>query len=427
MAFSPASTLDRTPLAVIKFRMKRAVITGYGIVSSIGNNVSEVTASLKAGRSGIIHDPDFAERGFRSHVRGKLDIDLKENVPRKALRFMGDSSAYAFIAMQEAIDMSGLSEDQVRSDRTGVVAGIGGSSTKDLSESYFTFQEKGYRRVGPYYVPRTMASGPAANLATAYKVRGVSYSISSACASSANCIGHASELIQLGKADVVFAGGGEEIFWTGTMLFDAMGALCGKFNDQPERASRPYDANRAGFVASGGGGVVVVESLEHAQARGAAIHAELTGYASTSDGADMVAPSGEGASRCMSLALASAGNPTIDYVNTHGTSTPVGDITELNAMRDAFGADSVPPYASTKSMTGHALGAAGVHEAIYALEMMRHKFIAPSINVDEPDPGVAGTPLVTERRDNTELSHCMSNSFGFGGTNASLIFSKFDG
>jgi len=413
--------------------MKRAVITGYGIVSSIGNNVSEVTASLRAGRSGIVHEPDFVERGFRSHVRGHIDIDFKEHVPRKVLRFMGDSAAYAYIAMQEAIDMAGLSDEQVTSERTGVVAGLGGSSTKDLAEAYQTFDNKGYRRVGPYYVPRTMASGPAANLATAFKVRGVSYSVSSACASSANCIGHASELIQLGKADIVFAGGCEEIFWTSVMLFDAMGALCGKFNDQPERASRPYDANRAGFVASGGGGIVVVESLEHAQARGASIHAELTGYASTSDGADMVAPSGEGAARCMRHALADAATrlggdrPAIDYVNTHGTSTPVGDITELDAMREAFGADQVPPFGSTKSMTGHALGAAGVHEAIYCLEMMRHKFIAPSINVDEPDPGVAGTPLVTELRDNTELRHCMSNSFGFGGTNASLIFSAFDG
>lgn len=406
--------------------MNRAVVTGYGIVSSIGQNVEETTASLKAGRSGIVHDPDYAERGFRSHVRGHIGTDLAERIHRKKLRFMGDSAAYAYIAAEEAIAMAGLSEEHVTGLRTGVVTGIGGSSTKDLGEAYFTFQEKGYRRVGPYYVPRTMASGVAANLATCFKMRGPSYCVSSACASSANCIGHAQELIQLGKADIVLAGGGEEICWTGSMLFDAMGALCGKFNDAPERASRPYDANRAGFVISGGGGIVVVERLEHAQARGATIHAELTGYASTSDGADMVAPNGEGAQRCMELARESAGGVEIDYVNTHGTSTPAGDIVEFKAMSGAFGAGQVPPFSSTKSMTGHALGAAGVHEAIYCLEMMRHGFIAPNINLETPDEGLGDCDtLVTETREAT-LNHVMSNSFGFGGTNASLIFSRFE-
>ncbi|KPZ68151.1 3-oxoacyl-[acyl-carrier-protein] synthase 1 [Shewanella sp. P1-14-1] len=401
--------------------MKRVVITGLGVVSSIGNNKQEVTDSLKAGRSGITHSDQFEEMKLRSHVWGDIKLNPADHIDRKALRFMGDAAAYAYIAMQEALSDANLTEEQYSHHRVGLVVGTGGASSKNQVQAADTLREKSVKRVGPYIVPRIMASTASACLATPFKIKGMNYSISSACATSAHCIGHAAELIQMGKQDMVFAGGAEELDWTLTMGFDAMGALSTKYNETPEKASRTYDADRDGFVISGGGGIVVVEELEHALARGAKIYAEIIGYGASSDGYDMVAPSGEGAVRCMQMALADVDTP-IDYVNTHGTSTPVGDVRELEAIHEVF-QDNIPPVASTKSMTGHALGAAGVHEAIYSLLMMENSFIAPSINIDTPDEKAAGIPLVTEYRD-AELTTVMSNSFGFGGTNATLVMRK---
>ena len=403
--------------------MRRAVITGIGVVSSIGNNKEEVLESLRAGKSGIAFNQEFADYKLRSNVSGKIDIDVKEHVDRKAMRFMGDAAAYSYISMAQAIEDAGLSDEQVSNERTGLLVGSGGGSSKWQVEAADILREKGVKRVGPYMVPRTMASTTSACLATPFKIKGVNYSISSACATSAHCIGHAVEQIQLGKQDVIFAGGGEELHWTLAMEFDAMGALSTKYNDTPEKASRTYDANRDGFVISAGGGIVVVEELEHALARGAYIYAEITGYGATSDGYDMVAPSGEGAVRCMRQAMQNV--DSIDYLNTHGTSTPVGDVKELGAIQEVFGGNS-PMISATKAMTGHALGAAGVHEAIFSLLMLEHGFVAPSINIDELDEQAAGLNIVTEAKD-VELNTVMSNSFGFGGTNATLVMSKYKG
>ncbi|MBA6292004.1 beta-ketoacyl-ACP synthase I [Colwellia sp. MB3u-70] len=402
--------------------MKRVVITGLGIVSSIGNDTEEVLASLKAGRSGITRSESFAEMGLRSQVWGKPDIEVKDYIDRKALRFMGEASAFAYIAMDQAIKDSKLTPDEVSNFRTGIVAGSGGASSENVVKSADILREKGVKRVGPYAVPKTMSSTISACLATPFKILGVNYSISSACATSAHCIGHAAELIQLGKQDVVFAGGGEEVHWSLAMMFDGMGALSSKYNDTPELASRTYDADRDGFVISGGGGMVVVEELEHALARGAHIYAEIVGYGATSDGFDMVAPSGEGAIRCMQQAMQGV-DAKVDYLNTHGTSTPVGDVKELGAIQAVFGDDS-PAISATKAMTGHALGAAGVHEAIFSLLMMEHSFVAPSININTLDEKAEGLDIVTEKRD-MELNLVMSNSFGFGGTNATLVMQKY--
>ncbi|WP_041416447.1 beta-ketoacyl-ACP synthase I [Shewanella halifaxensis] len=402
--------------------MKRVVITGLGVVSSIGNNKQEVTESLKAGRSGITHSDQFEEMKLRSHVWGDIKIDPSEYIDRKALRFMGNAAAYAHIAMQEAIKDAGLVEEQYSDPRVGIIVGSGGASSANQVQAADTLRAKGVKRVGPYIVPRIMSSTASACLATPFKIKGMNYSISSACATSAHCIGHAAELIQMGKQDMVFAGGAEEVDWTLTMGFDAMGALSSKYNDDPTKASRTYDADRDGFVISGGGGIVVVEELEHALARGAKIYAEIIGYGASSDGYDMVAPSGEGAVRCMQMALADVDTP-IDYINTHGTSTPVGDTRELEALRETFG-DNLPAIASTKSLTGHALGAAGAHEAIYSLIMMESSFIAPSINIDTLDEKAEGMPIVTEMTEK-ELNTVMSNSFGFGGTNATLVMRKY--
>ncbi|PKH86593.1 beta-ketoacyl-ACP synthase I [Colwellia sp. Bg11-28] len=402
--------------------MKRVVITGLGIVSSIGNNADEVLASLKAGKSGISHSESFAEQGLRSQVWGKPDIETKDHIDRKAIRFMGDAAGYAYIAMDQAVKDAKLTEDQVSNFRTGIVAGSGGASSENIVASTDTLRNRGIRRVGPYAVPKTMGSTVSACLATPFKIKGVNYSISSACATSAHCIGNAMELIQLGKQDIVFAGGGEEVHWSLAMMFDGMGALSAGRNDTPELASRTYDADRDGFVISGGGGMVVVEELEHALARGAHIYAELVGYGATSDGYDMVAPSGEGAVRCMQQAMQGV-EGKVDYLNTHGTSTPVGDVKELGAIQELFGEDS-PAISATKAMTGHALGAAGVHEAIYSILMMENSFVAPSINVDNLDEKAQGLDIVTEKRD-VELDLIMSNSFGFGGTNATLVMKKY--
>jgi len=402
--------------------MKRVVITGIGIVSSIGNNADEVLTSLKTGKSGISHSESFAEQGLRSNVWGKPDIDIKDHIDRKALRFMGDAAGYAYIAMDQAIKDAKLTDEQVSDVRTGIVAGSGGASSANTVASADTLRNRGIRRVGPYAVPKTMSSTVSACLATPFKIKGVNYSISSACATSAHCIGHAMELIQLGKQDVVFAGGGEEVDWSLAMMFDGMGALSSSRNDTPELASRTYDADRDGFVISGGGGMVVVEELEHALARGAHIYAEIVGYGATSDGYDMVAPSGEGAVRCMKQAMQDV-TGDIDYLNTHGTSTPVGDVKELGAIQELFGKKS-PAISATKAMTGHALGAAGVHEAIYSILMMENNFVAPSINVDNLDEKAQGLDIVTEKRD-MELNLVMSNSFGFGGTNATLVMQKY--
>ncbi|GEA52624.1 beta-ketoacyl-[acyl-carrier-protein] synthase I [Vibrio inusitatus NBRC 102082] len=403
--------------------MKRVVITGMGIVSSIGNNVEEVLESLKAGKSGIEASEQFKEKGLRSQVWGSLKINPAEHIDRKQMRFMGDAAAYAYISMDQAIADSGLTPEQVSNERTGIVAGSGGASSLNQVAAVDTLREKNVKRVGPYMVTRTMGSTVSACLATPFKIKGVNYSISSACSTSAHCIGHAMELIQLGKQDVVFAGGGEELDYSMSMMFDAMGALSTKYNDEPTRASRTYDANRDGFVISGGGGMMVVEELEHALARGAKIYGELVGYGANSDGHDMVAPSGEGAVRCMKMALQNV--DSIDYVNTHGTSTPVGDVKELGAIQEVFGGNS-PAISATKAMTGHALGAAGVHEAIYTALMLEHGFVAPSINIETLDEAAAGLDIVTEKRDQ-ELKTVMSNSFGFGGTNATLVFKKYEG
>lgn len=404
--------------------MKRVVITGVGIVSSIGNNVEEVTQSLKDGQSGIVFAPEYAENGLRSQVHGAIkNLEFKDHIDRKQLRFMGDAAAYTYIAMQQAVKDSGLTEDQISNPRTGLIAGSGGGSNSNSTQAVEIAREKGVKRVGPYMVTRTMGSTVSACLATPFKIKGINYSISSACSTSAHCIGSAVEQIQLGKQDVVFAGGGEELHWTMSVMFDAMGALSSKYNDTPDKSSRAYDADRDGFVIAGGGGMVVVEELEHALARGAKIYAEITGYGANSDGYDMVAPSGEGAVRCMQMALSTV-DGGVDYINPHGTSTPVGDTKEAAAIREVFG-ENIPKISSTKSMSGHSLGAAGVHEFIYSLMMLENDFICPSINIENLDSECEGMPIVTERIDNAGLNRIMSNSFGFGGTNASVVFERY--
>ena len=402
--------------------MKRVVITGLGIKSSIGNSKEEVSASLREARSGIEHSPEYADLGFRSHVHGPIRLDLNSLIDRKLKRFMGDTSAFAYLAMQDAISDAGLEDDLVSNTRTGLIVGSGGASNENLVLAVDTLREKGAKKVGPTMVPRIMSSTASACLSVAYKIKGVNYSISSACATSAHCIGNAGELIQNGKQDIIFAGGGDEVHWTSTLLFDSMGALSSNFNDQPTLASRPFDKVRDGFVISGGGGIVVLEELEHARARGAHIYAELVGYGATSDGMDMVKPSGEGATRCMQQALSSVKTP-VQHINAHATSTPVGDVSELVAAREVFG-DNMPMISATKSITGHALGAAGVNEAIYSLLMLEGDFVFGSANVTELDEAAAGLPIITERLDNAGLETVISNSFGFGGTNASLVFQK---
>jgi 3-oxoacyl-[acyl-carrier-protein] synthase-1 len=404
--------------------MRRVVVTGMGIVSCLGNDTSTVLDALKNGKSGISFQEDYAEMGFRSHIAGSIDIDVKEHIDRKTLRFMGDAAAYNYIAMKQAIEDSGLSEDQVSNERAGIIVGSGGASSSNLVESADILRERGLKRVGPYRVTQTMGSTTSACLATPFKIKGVNYSISSACATSAHCIGNAMELIQLGKQDVMFAGGAEELHWSMSCLFDAMGALSTKYNETPEKASRAYDADRDGFVISGGGGCIVLEEYEYAKARGATIYAELVGYGATSDGYDMVAPSGEGAARCMRQAIAGIDAP-IDYINAHGTSTPVGDLAELRAVKEVF-ADDIPAISSTKSLAGHSLGATGVQEAIYTLLMMKNRFICASANINTLDDAAAGMPIVTERQDDVDIKHALSNSFGFGGTNASLVFKQLD-
>ena len=405
--------------------MKRVVVTGIGITSCLGITQDEVADALKQGRSGIRFNESYKEHGFRSQVSGTVDIDFAEHIDRKTLRFMGNAAAYAYIAMKQAVEDSGLSEDQVSNPRTGLIAASGGASSENIVESADIIREKGVKRVGPYRVTRTMGSTISACLATPFKIKGINYSITSACATSAHCIGNAVEQIQMGKQDVVFAGGGEEEHWTQTGLFDAMGALSTKYNDAADTASRAYDADRDGFVIAGGGGMVVVEELEHALARGAKIYAEITGYAATSDGYDMVAPSGEGAARCMRLAMENLDGP-IDYINTHGTSTPVGDVAELKALKEVFG-NEMPLVSSTKSLSGHSLGAAGVQEAIYCLLMMRNNFITASANVSKLDERAEGMPIIVGDALQQETKRIMSNSFGFGGTNACLVFDKYDG
>ncbi len=402
--------------------MRRVVITGLGIVSCLGNDKETVVNSLKSGTSGIHANPEFAEMGFRSQVSGKIDLDPSEFSARKALRFMGDAAAFAYISMDQAIKDSGLTESQVSNERTGIIMGSGGTSCASQLECADIIRTKGVKRAGPYRVTQIMGSTVSACLATPFKIKGYNYSMTSACATSSHCIGNAAELIQWGKQDIVFAGGGEELHWNMAGAFDAMGALSSKYNDTPDKASRPYDANRDGFVISLGGGCVVLEEYEHAKARGAKIYAELTGYGATSDGHDMVAPSGEGAQRCMRMALEDVKGP-IDYINTHGTSTPAGDITELKGIQAVLG-DDLPPIASTKSLSGHSLGAAGVHEAIFSLLMMENSFISASANIETLDEGAVGVPIVRELTENAELNQVMSNSFGFGGTNACLVFKK---
>jgi 3-oxoacyl-[acyl-carrier-protein] synthase-1 len=402
--------------------MRRVVITGLGAVSCIGNNKTDIIDSLRRGHSGIVANESYKELGLRSQVSGSCEIDIREHIDRKVARFMGDSAAYAYIAMQQSIDDAGLEENDISNVRTGLIAASGGASSNNIVESADILRSRGVRKIGPYRVPRTMGSSVSACLATPFKIKGVNFSLTSACATSAHCIGAAAEQIQLGKQDIVFAGGGEEEHWSLACLFDAMGALSSKYNDDPATASRPYDATRDGFVIASGSGMVVVEELEHAKARGAKIYAELVGYGANSDGFDMVAPSGEGALRCMDLARSTVEGP-IDYINTHGTSTPVGDVKEVEAMRTMFG-DQMPRYSSTKSMCGHSLGATGAQEAIHCLLMLENDFIAPSINVNDPDPVVENTPLVTECVENAGIKTAMSNSFGFGGTNATLVFQK---
>ena len=404
--------------------MKRVVITGIGIVSCLGNDKEAVLESLKQGRSGIKFQQEYVDMGMRSHVAGSVDIDTTALIDRKVKRFMGDAAAFSYISMQQAIDDAGLGEDLVSNIRTGLIMGSGGASSANQVEAADILRNKGIRRVGPYMVPRTMASTVSACLATPFHIKGVNYSISSACATSTHCIGNAYELIQMGKQDIIFAGGGEEEHWSLSMLFDAMGALSTKYNETPEKASRTYDADRDGFVIAGGGGVIVLEEREHAIARGAHIYGEVVGYGATSDGADMVAPSGEGATRCMQMATSTVDVP-IDYINAHGTSTPVGDSKELQAIRDAFG-DKVPPISSSKSLAGHSLGASGAQEAIYSILMMQHRFIQASANIENIDEAAADMPIVTERQDNVELNAVMSNNFGFGGTNACLVIQKHD-
>ncbi|MBK1873787.1 MULTISPECIES: beta-ketoacyl-ACP synthase I [Marinobacter] len=403
--------------------MRRVVITGMGIVSSLGTNQKEVTRSLKESIPGIAFSEEARDNGLRSHVCGQINLDLPELIDRKLLRFMCPAAAYTYLAACEAIEQAGLTEEHLTANSTGAVFGTGGASTVELLDAIDTHRAKGIRRVGPYRVPRTMGSSINATIATAFGITGINYGITSACATSAHAIGHAADQIALGRQDVMLAGGGEDIHWTLSLMFDAMGALSTKYNDTPEKASRTYDADRDGFVISGGGGTLVLEALEHAEARGANIIAELVGFGATSDGADMVAPSGEGAIRCMHQAMKNL-DGEISYINTHGTSTPAGDVTELKALKATFG-DKIPPLSSTKPLCGHALGAAGVHEAIYSLIMQRDGFIAPSANIENLDEGAEGYPIVRERLDNQNLDLVMSNSFGFGGTNATLVFKKF--
>lgn len=402
--------------------MKRVVITGMGIVSSLGNNLEEVLASLKAMKSGITFNEKYRSMGLRSHVSGEINIDVKEHIDRKILRFMGNASAYAYIACKEAIAHAKLPENLVSNLRTGLVIGTGGASTKDVVRTADTLRERGVRRIGPYAVTQTMASETSACLATPFKIKGVNYSMSSACSTSAHCIGHAAELIQMGKQDIVIAGGGEDVHWSMTSMFDAMGALSTKYNETPDKASRAYDTKRDGFVISGGGSILIMEEYEHAKARGAKIYAELTGYGATSDGYDMVAPSGEGAQRCMQQALATANKP-VQYINAHGTSTPAGDTKELEAVRNTFTKEALPKVSSTKSLSGHALGAAGSNEAIYSLLMMENNFLVGSANIEQLDEQAQDLPILTENVE-MDVDCVMSNSFGFGGTNATLIFEK---
>ena len=403
--------------------MRRVVVTGMGIVSSLGNNKQDVLHSLREGISGIEFVQEQADLGFRSQVAGTLKLKTEELIDRKLFRFMGEAAAYTYLAMAEAVADSGLADDQVSNIRTGLIVGSGGSSTANIVDTAEISKSKGIKRVGPYMVTRTMSSTTSACLATPFGIKGVNYTISSACATSAHCIGNGMELIQLGKQDIVFAGGGEELHWVQSAMFDAMGALSSKYNDTPATASRPYDEFRDGFVISGGGGVLVLEELEHAKARGAKIYGELIGYGATSDGYDMVQPSGEGAIRCMQMAMSTVDTP-IDYINAHGTSTPVGDVRELEAMKAVFG-DDMPMVTSTKSLSGHALGAAGVHEAIYSLLMMEHGFISASANIETLDPAAKEVNIAQQRIDNAKLDTILSNSFGFGGTNASLVFRRF--
>ena len=409
--------------------MRRVAITGIGIVSSIGNNVSEVTNSLRNGTSGIVAAPEYTELGFRSQVHGTVKLDVADHVDRKQLRFMGEGAAYAALAMEQAIADAGLEDHQVSNERSGLVAGSGGPSTANLLAAFDITREKGPKRIGPYMVPRCMSSTVSACIATFFKIRGINYSISSACSTSAHCITAGADAIRSGSQDIVFAGGGEELHWTLSVLFDAMGAMSSNYNNTPELASRPYDADRDGFVIAGGGGMVVLEDMDHALARGAKIYAELVGYGANSDGADMVAPSGEGAVRCMELALAGFdGNKLtdkVDYINAHGTSTPVGDVKELDAVRTVFGPlGYLPVVTSTKSLTGHSLGATGVQEAIYTIIMMQNKFIAASANIQTPDPAIGDIPVATSRMDDFSINLALSNSFGFGGTNATLALRK---
>ncbi len=405
--------------------MRRVVVTGIGIVSSIGSNVQEVNASLREAKPGIVKAEDYARLGFRCQVHGAPTIDLDSSIDRRVRRFMGDGAAWNWIAMQQAITDAGLEESDVKNERTGLIMGSGGPSTRTIVAAADTTREKSPKRVGPFAVPAAMSSTNSATLAVPFGIRGVNYSISSACATSTHCIGNAAELIQWGKQDVMFAGGGEELDWTLSVLFDAMGAMSSDFNDTPAKASRAYDKDRDGFIIAGGGGTVVLEELEHARARGAKIYCELVGYGATSDGVDMVQPSGEGAARCMNLALSTV-NEKVDYINPHATSTPIGDLREIEAIRDVFGND-IPPISATKSLTGHSLGAAGVQEAIYSILMMQNGFICESANIEELDPEFADIPIVRERRDNVDLDVVLSNSFGFGGTNGTLVFQRYNG
>ena len=408
--------------------MRRVVVTGIGIISSIGNNQSEVLDSLKSGKSGIVSAPEYIEKGFRSQVHGVPNIVLEDHIDKRQMRFMGPGAAFNYLSMEQAIQDSGLEENDVSNERTGLIVGSGGPSTSNLLKAHLTVIEKGApKRMGPFMVTRCMSSTNSACLATPFKIKGVNYSITSACSTSAHCIGNGVEQIQMNKQDIVFAGGGEELDWSLSCLFDAMGAMSSKYNDTPEKASRAFDANRDGFVIAGGGGVVVLEELDHALARGAKIYAEVTGYGATSDGHDMVAPSGEGGERSMRLAMGTIGERSINYINAHGTSTPAGDVTEIEAIRRIFGEGSTPPVSSTKSLTGHSLGATGVQEAIYSILMMKNNFIAASANVETIDPKINKNEIATKRLDQVNLDTILSNSFGFGGTNATIAMSKYNG
>lgn len=415
-------------MTIVAPKLRRVVVTGMGIVSCIGNSVTEVLDSLKAGKSGVVFSEDYAAKGFRSQIFGLPKINLADMIDRRLMRFMGDAAAYVHLAMEQAIKDSGLEEKDISNPRTGAIVGSGGPSTKAQVEAARITLEQGPKRVGPFAVPKCMSSTTSANLCTNHKIKGVNYTISSACATSAHCIGNAAEMIAWGKQDVMFAGGGEELDWALSVLFDGMGAMSSKYNETPEKASRAYDADRDGFVIAGGGGMLVLEELEHAKARGAKIYAEIVGYGATSDGEDMVAPSGEGAVRCMQQALSTAPYP-VSYINSHGTSTPVGDITELNAIREVFSQrdQDMPSISSTKSMTGHSLGATGVQEAIYSILMLAHNFIAPSINIEKLDENVGNMPIVRKLIENVQHQTILSNSFGFGGTNATLALARYNG